>query len=73
MRALFLDCNDQLAPVWQRVLRPGDPAIDVNRKAYDRAELPRVLKGYDICIDVGSTGAMRLSMLSFSAPARRAT
>jgi D-3-phosphoglycerate dehydrogenase / 2-oxoglutarate reductase len=51
MKALFLDCNDQLAPVWQRVLRPDDPAIDVNRKAYAQAELPRVLKGYDICID----------------------
>jgi D-3-phosphoglycerate dehydrogenase / 2-oxoglutarate reductase len=51
MKSLFLDCNDQLAPVWQRVLRPDDPAIDVNRKAYDQAELPLVLKGYQICID----------------------
>jgi D-3-phosphoglycerate dehydrogenase / 2-oxoglutarate reductase len=51
MRALFLDCNDQLAPVWQRVLRPGDPPIDVNRKPFERAELPAVLKGYDIAID----------------------
>ncbi|HXW48592.1 MAG TPA: NAD(P)-dependent oxidoreductase [Xanthobacteraceae bacterium] len=51
MKSLFLDCNDQLAPVWQRVLRPGDPAIDVNRKAYAQAELPLVLKGYQICID----------------------
>jgi D-3-phosphoglycerate dehydrogenase len=51
MKALFLDCNDQLAPVWQRVLRAGDPPIDVNRKAFAREELPRVLKGYDICID----------------------
>jgi D-3-phosphoglycerate dehydrogenase / 2-oxoglutarate reductase len=51
MKSLFLDCNDQLAPVWQRVLRPGDPAIDVNRKAYAQAELPVVLKGYQICIN----------------------
>ena len=51
MKALFLDCNDQLAPVWQRVVRPDDPPIDVNRKPYPQAELPRVLKGYDICID----------------------
>jgi len=51
MRALFLDCNDQLAPVWQRVLRPGDPAIDVNRKPFAADELPAVLKGYDIAID----------------------
>jgi D-3-phosphoglycerate dehydrogenase / 2-oxoglutarate reductase len=51
MKALFLDCNDQLAPVWQRVLRPGDPPIDVNRKTFETAELPDVLKGYDIAID----------------------
>ena len=31
MQAIFLDCNDQLAPVWQKVLRPDDPAI---RKMY---------------------------------------
>src|SRR5262249_62323688 len=51
MKALFLDCNDQLAPVWGRVIRPDDPAIDVNRQPYAQPELPRVLKGYDICID----------------------
>jgi D-3-phosphoglycerate dehydrogenase len=51
MKALFLDCNDQMAPVWQRVVRPDDPAIDVNRRAYAHADLPGVLKGYQICID----------------------
>jgi D-3-phosphoglycerate dehydrogenase / 2-oxoglutarate reductase len=51
MKTLFLDCNDQLAPVWQRVLRADDPPIDVNRKAFASPELPRVLKGYEICID----------------------
>jgi D-3-phosphoglycerate dehydrogenase / 2-oxoglutarate reductase len=51
MKALFLDCNDQLAPVWQRVLRAGDPPIDVNRKPFAQTELPRVLNGYDIAID----------------------
>ena len=51
MKSLFLDCNDQLAPVWQHVLRAGDPSIDVNRKPFERIELPRLLKGYDICID----------------------
>ncbi len=30
---------------------PGDPPIDVNRKPYALAELPAVLKGYDICVD----------------------
>ena len=51
MKSLFLDCNDQLAPVWQRVWRAGDPPIDVNRKPFERQELPRLLEGYDICID----------------------
>jgi D-3-phosphoglycerate dehydrogenase len=51
MKTLFLDCNDQLAPVWQRVLRTDDPPIDVNRQPFARNELPRVLAGYDICID----------------------
>ncbi len=51
MRSLFIDCNDQLAPVWQRVLRDDDPAIDVNRKPFASADLPHLLNGYDICID----------------------
>jgi D-3-phosphoglycerate dehydrogenase len=51
MKTLFLDCNDQLAPVWQGVLRADDPPIDVNRQPFARNELPRVLDGYDICID----------------------
>jgi D-3-phosphoglycerate dehydrogenase len=51
MKSLFIDCNDQLAPVWDSVVRPGDPPIDINRKPYVLAELPRVLRGYDICVD----------------------
>ncbi|MBI3703639.1 MAG: 3-phosphoglycerate dehydrogenase [Rhizobiales bacterium] len=51
MKSLFLDCNDQLAPVWARVIRPDDPPIDVNRAAFAREELPRVLAGYDVAID----------------------
>jgi D-3-phosphoglycerate dehydrogenase len=51
MKSLFIDCNDQLAPVWQRVLRHGDPAIEVHRKPFAAAELPQLLDGYDICID----------------------
>ena len=51
VKSLFLDCNDQLAPVWQRVIRAGDPAIDVNRKPFAQEELPHLLAGYDIAID----------------------
>jgi D-3-phosphoglycerate dehydrogenase / 2-oxoglutarate reductase len=51
MKSLFIDCNDQLAPVWESVVHPDDPPIDVNRKPYALAELPAVLNGYDICVD----------------------
>jgi D-3-phosphoglycerate dehydrogenase len=51
MKTLFLDCNDQLAPVWAKVVRPDDPAIDVNRTAFKRDDLPRVLAGYEVAID----------------------
>ena len=51
MKSIFIDCNDQLAPVWDKVVRPDDPAIDLNRKAFVRDELPRVLNGYDIALD----------------------
>ena len=51
MKTIFIDCNDQLAPVWERVLKPGDPPIDVNRKTFERDELPTVIRGYDIAID----------------------
>src|SRR4029077_7695647 len=51
MKSLFIDCNEQLGAVWQQVLRADDPPIDVNRKPFERAELPRLLEGYDICID----------------------
>jgi D-3-phosphoglycerate dehydrogenase len=51
VKSIFLDCNDQLAAVWARVLRPDDPPIDVNMTAFARDELPRIIKGYDIAID----------------------
>src|SRR5215472_7046316 len=51
MKSLFIDCNEQLGAVWQQVLRGDDPAIDVNRKPFERTVLPQLLNGYDICID----------------------
>ena len=51
MKSIFLDCNDQLAPVWARVIRPDDPVIHVNAAPFTRDELPRVLEGYDIALD----------------------
>jgi D-3-phosphoglycerate dehydrogenase len=51
MKTIFLDCNDQLAPVWQKIIRPDDPKIDVNMTPFARDELPRVLGDYEIAID----------------------
>jgi D-3-phosphoglycerate dehydrogenase / 2-oxoglutarate reductase len=51
MKALFLDCNDQLAPVWDKVVRPDDPPIAVNTAQFVREELPRLLEGYAVVLD----------------------
>jgi D-3-phosphoglycerate dehydrogenase / 2-oxoglutarate reductase len=51
MKSVFIDCNDQLAPVWDKVVRTDDPKIDLNRKAFAREELPSVLNGYEIALD----------------------
>jgi D-3-phosphoglycerate dehydrogenase len=51
MKTIFIDCNDQMAPVWDMVLKPGDPPIDVHRKEIAEGELPSVIRGYDIAID----------------------
>ena len=51
MKSIFIDCNDQLAPVWASVIRPDDPPIAVNGKPFDRNDLPKLLAGYDICLD----------------------
>jgi D-3-phosphoglycerate dehydrogenase len=51
MTALFLDCNEQLAPIFARVHRPDDPPIAVNMEPYDRTAIPQLLDGHDICLD----------------------
>jgi len=51
MKSIFIDCNDQLASVWDKVIRPDDPAITVNRTVRVGPELPQVIAGYDIAID----------------------
>src|SRR5262249_49362941 len=45
------DCNNELAPVFARVGRPDDPPIAVNSDPFQSADLPRLLAGYDICLD----------------------
>jgi D-3-phosphoglycerate dehydrogenase len=51
MKSIFIDCNDQLAPVWDKVIRREDPAITVNRTVRVGPELPQVIAGYDIALD----------------------
>ena len=51
MKAVFIDCNDQLAPVWAKVIRAGDPQIDLNRTPFAREDLPRVLGDYAVALD----------------------
>jgi D-3-phosphoglycerate dehydrogenase len=51
MKSIFVDCNDELAPVFARVRRPDDPPIAVNSAPFQSADLPRLLAGYDICLD----------------------
>jgi D-3-phosphoglycerate dehydrogenase / 2-oxoglutarate reductase len=51
MRSIFIDCNNQLAPVFERVYRADDPPIALNGKAFSSDELPQLLSGYEICLD----------------------
>jgi len=45
MKSIFIDCNNQLAPVFARVQRPDDPPIAVNSHPFQSADLPRLLAG----------------------------
>ncbi len=50
MPALFLDCTDEMTPLWQRILTPGDPAIAVNIAPAQPEDTFALLQGYDTCI-----------------------
>jgi D-3-phosphoglycerate dehydrogenase / 2-oxoglutarate reductase len=52
MKAIFVDCNDQLSPIYARVYQPGgDPPLTVNFEPFDRAALPEILAGYEIALN----------------------
>jgi D-3-phosphoglycerate dehydrogenase len=51
MKSIFIDCNHQLEPVWQRVHGAGDPPIHVNTTPFKSEDLPRLLDGYDVVLD----------------------
>jgi len=51
MKSIFIDCNDQLAPVWAKVIRPDDPAITVHHTDRVGNELPQVIGENEIALD----------------------
>lgn len=51
MKSLFIDCNQQLEPIFRDVHRADDPKIDVNTAPFKGEDLPRLLDGYAICVD----------------------
>ncbi len=51
MKTIFIDCNQQLGAVWQRVYRPDDPPVTINTTPFERNDLPNVVGDFDICID----------------------
>src|SRR5437870_1472766 len=51
MKSIFIDCNAQLEPVFSRVYRADDPPIVINTTPFERTDLPRLIDGYDICLD----------------------
>ena len=51
MKTLFIDCNPQFELVFRRVHRADDPPVAVHNHPFQAGDLPRLLDGYDICID----------------------
>ena len=51
MKTIFIDCNPQLRAVWERVIRPDDPAVTINTTPFEKTDLPRVIGGHEIAID----------------------
>jgi D-3-phosphoglycerate dehydrogenase / 2-oxoglutarate reductase len=51
VKTLFIDCNPKFELVFRRVHRAEDPPVAVNNHPFTSRDLPRLLDGYDICID----------------------
>jgi D-3-phosphoglycerate dehydrogenase / 2-oxoglutarate reductase len=50
-RVVFVDCNDQLWPVFEKLSGRYETSVKVNRQPFVSADLPRLLDGCAICID----------------------
>src|SRR5260370_404660 len=51
MKTLFIDCGAQLEKVFRKVHRTDDPPATVKRNTCQAGGLPRLLDGYEVCID----------------------
>jgi D-3-phosphoglycerate dehydrogenase len=51
MKTLFIDCNPQFELLLRRIRGPDDPPVTVNNDRFGASDLPRLLDGYQICID----------------------
>jgi D-3-phosphoglycerate dehydrogenase len=52
MKGLFLDADDEMSSIFQRMRKPGDPVVDINLQNRVLAEeLPAKLEGYDFVVD----------------------
>jgi D-3-phosphoglycerate dehydrogenase / 2-oxoglutarate reductase len=51
MKTLFIDCNPRFERVFRHVHRRDDPPVTINNEPFQSNDLPRLLAGYDICID----------------------
>ena len=52
MKGLFIDATDDMASVFHRVVRPGDPTVALNRQAEVLpGAIPALLAGYDFILD----------------------
>jgi D-3-phosphoglycerate dehydrogenase len=51
MKSIFIDCNDELDVVFAKVHRSDDPPIVVNTNPVAANALPRLVDGFDICLD----------------------
>ena len=51
MKTIFVDCTDQLEPLFVQARAPGDPPIAVNKLPATADTLPELLDGYEACLD----------------------
>src|SRR5262249_57454644 len=51
MKSTCLDGNNQPAPVLAALQRPDEPPLAVNSHPFQSPDLPRLLAGYDVCLD----------------------